>query len=115
MNPRPSLVPARCAGLVTKINAGDCVLVLGPRVAVPAAVCPGSETAFDDYLSRKLIEDLGVEAPDTAGLRDVLTRCEQQAGAAPLRGVVQEVVARARRTVRPICIATWRHFRSGWC
>lgn len=87
-----SLVPARCGGLVSKINAGDCVLVLGPRVAVPEAVAPGGVTPFDDYLSRKLLEDLGLESGVVPNLRDALARYQQQAGDAPLRGVVQQLV-----------------------
>ena len=35
MMPSPKLVPRRCAGLISKIRAGECVLVLGPRVTVP--------------------------------------------------------------------------------
>ena len=32
MDPSSTLVPARCGGLVAKIHAGECVLVLGPRI-----------------------------------------------------------------------------------
>jgi hypothetical protein len=86
-----SLVPARCAGLVNKIHAGECVLVLGPRISMPAEVCGDTQTPIDDYLTGRLLDDLGEERGNTS-LREALTRYEQRAGASALRSFYQQLV-----------------------
>ena len=91
MESRSSLVPARCAGLVNKIHAGECVLVLGPRIAMPTAICDG-QIAIDEYLSSKLLEDLGDDNRDAPSLREALTRYEQRVGPSALRGFIQQLV-----------------------
>ena len=88
-----SLVPARCGGLVNKIHDGECVLVLGPRVAMPAAICNDEQVAIDDYLSRKLLEDLGEEGQASTNLREVIVRYEQRLGASTLRSLFQQLVS----------------------
>jgi hypothetical protein len=92
MDPRSSVLPARCGGLVNKIHAGECVLVLGPRVAMPAAICPDGRTPIDDYLCQKLVEELGDDGNGSSSLRAVLTRSEEKAGASTLRSVFQGLV-----------------------
>jgi len=92
MDPRSSVLPARCGGLVNKIHAGECVLVLGPRVAMPAAICPDGHTPIDDYLCQKLAEELGDDGGGSCNLRAVLTHCEEKAGASTLRSVFQGLV-----------------------
>ena len=86
-----SLVPARCAGLVHKIHAGECVLVLGPRIAMPPAICGDEATPIDDYLTRKLLEDMGEEAVGAPTLRETIARYQQRFNASALRGLVQLV------------------------
>jgi hypothetical protein len=93
MDSRSSLIPARCAGLVNKINAGECVLVLGPRIAMPAAISGNDATSIDEYLTRKLLEDLDDTSSPPTSLRDALTRYEQRVGASALRGVFQQLVS----------------------
>ena len=90
MMPAPQLVPRRCAGLIGKIHAGECVLVLGPRVAVPTGSAD-TETAMDDYLSRKLLEELCEPDQPSPSLRGTIARYEQRFGAAALRGLVQQL------------------------
>ncbi|HEX7150311.1 MAG TPA: toll/interleukin-1 receptor domain-containing protein [Thermoanaerobaculia bacterium] len=51
-------------GLVERISRGDCVLVLGPRVAVRPDD-PGREP-LDSLLARELVESLGVTGPEGA-------------------------------------------------
>ena len=84
MEPNPSLVPEECAGLVQKIDAGECVLVLGPRVALPEAICKDGCTAIADHLSRKLLTKVG-EMDKAISLREVLELFERREGAASLR------------------------------
>ena len=81
MDPRSTLIPARCEGLVNKIHAGECVLVLGPRIGTPTDVSAEQEP-IDDYLARKLLEDLGDEIGGTVTYREALARYEQRLGAA---------------------------------
>lgn len=102
MQPSRQLVPRRCAGLIGKIRAGECVLVLGPRVTVPALDDSGGETPLDEYIAAKLLEETSPEAsagddPGRAtsappGLRAAILWYEQRYGAAALRGLVQQVV-----------------------
>lgn len=47
----------RLNALATKIEDGSCVLVLGPRIAVPAEV-DADTPSIDDYLARRLCDDL---------------------------------------------------------
>lgn len=90
MDPALSLVPRRCGGLISKIHDGDCVLVLGPRVGMPPAIDGSGTTPIDDYLAKKLLEELGVEG--TMGLRDVIGLYEQRpGGVATLRGLMQQL------------------------
>ena len=87
-----SLVPARCAGLVRKIHAGECVLVLGPRIVTPAAICGNEATPIDDYLAGKLLEDMGEEPVAAPVLRETIARYQQRFNASALRGLVQSMV-----------------------
>ena len=86
-----SLVPARCAGLVRKIHVGECVLVLGPRVAMPAAICGNEATPIDDYLTGKLLEDMGEEPVGAPTLRESIARYQQRFNASALRGLIQSL------------------------
>jgi len=51
-------------GLVERINRGDCVLVLGPRVAVRAD--DPERRPLDSLLAEELIESIGVTGPEGA-------------------------------------------------
>ena len=51
-------------GLVERINRGDCVLVLGPRVAVRPD--DPERRPLDSLLAEELIESIGVTGPDGA-------------------------------------------------
>lgn len=91
-SPPPPLVPRRCGGLVNKIHDGDCVLVLGPRIAMPPAVAGADNVAVDDYLAGKLLEDLALPGPMT--FRDAIAQYEQRpGGASALRSLMQQLVA----------------------
>lgn len=102
MQPSRQLVPRRCAGLIGKIRAGECVLVLGPRVTVPDLELSGGEAPLDEYIAAKLLEEptLDPSPADEPGkaasvplsLRAAILRYEQRYGAAALRGLVQQVV-----------------------
>lgn len=103
MQPSRQLVPRRCAGLIGKIRAGECVLVLGPRVTVPALDPSGGEMPLDEYIAAKLLEEptvdqppgdeaVGTTASTPLSLRSAILRYEQRYGAAALRGLVQQVV-----------------------
>lgn len=92
MDPSSTLVPARCGGLVAKIHAGECVLVLGPRIAVPASVSP-DQVPIDAYLERRLLDDMDEAGAPLTGLRDTISRYDQRNGAVVLRGLYQQLVA----------------------
>lgn len=103
MQPSRQLVPRRCAGLIGKIRAGECVLVLGPRLTVPALDSSGGEMPLDEYIAAKLLEEptvdqppgdepVGTTASAPVSLRAAILRYEQRYGAAALRGLVQQVV-----------------------
>jgi hypothetical protein len=87
-----SLVPARCGGLVGKVQSGDCVLVLGPRIAMPAEIDP-KQTPIDEYLALRLLADLGNDDQRALGLREAMSRYEQRIGEPALRSLVQQVAA----------------------
>lgn len=93
MDSRSSLVPARCGGLVNKIHAGECVLVVGPRVAMPAAICSDGQTPIDGYLCEKVAAEFGENCTARSNLQAVLTRCQEKAGASALRSVFQVLIA----------------------
>ncbi len=92
MDPSSTLVPPRCGGLVAKIHAGECVLVLGPRITMPSAVAP-DQVPIDAYLERKLREDLGDASASASGLRDTIAQYEQRNGATVLRSLYQQFVS----------------------
>ena len=104
MDPSSTLVPARCGGLVAKIHAGECVLVLGPRIAVPASVSP-DQVPIDAYLERRLLDDMDEAGAPLTGLRDTISRYDQRNGAVVLRGLLGGS-SRASTTRPPSCIAT---------
>ncbi len=91
-SPPPPLVPRRCGGLVNKIHDGDCVLVLGPRIAMPTAIAGADNVAVDDYLAGKLLEDLALAGPTS--FREAIAQYEQRpGGASALRSLMQQLVA----------------------
>ena len=91
MNPSPALLERRFSGLVSKLQAGDCVLVLGPRITAPAEVA-GADTAIDDYVAAKLLEDLGAEVNAPVDLRGAIARYERERNASACRSLVQAVM-----------------------
>ena len=88
-------MPMMCAGLVDTILKGDCVLVLGPRIAMPDAVCGETKTPIDEYLATKLLERLDEPTASSASVsfREALTRFERRFGPAMLRSFVTQLVA----------------------
>ena len=80
----------RFSGLVTKIEEGNCVLVLGPRIAAPREVT-GGDLPIDDYLAARLVEDLGgAEAgAQTLDLRRAIARYQRDRGSSACRSMVQ--------------------------
>jgi len=75
------------------ICAGNCVLVLGPRIAMPAAICEGGDTPIADYLGRNLLGDLGEEKAESTTLRDVLIRYDQSEKSPFLRGRYRQLLS----------------------
>jgi len=84
------MLERRFHGLVAKIHGGECVLVLGPRVPI---ACPhgGSTLALDDYLSSRLLEDLGVQG--TCDRRTAVARYERERNASACRSFVEQIVS----------------------
>ena len=78
------------SGLVTKIEEGHCVLVLGPRIAAPREVA-GREVSIDDYLAAALIEDLEGPGTEPTDLRHAIARYERDRSAAACRSLVQDL------------------------
>lgn len=92
MNQPSPILERKFVGLVTKIHRGECVLVLGPRIAAPAEIAGGS-TPIDDYLANKLLEDLGGERHDPLDLRGAIARYEKEKSASACRSLLQELVS----------------------
>ena len=76
--------------LVAKIEQGDCVLVLGPRIAAPAQAT-ALTVPIDDYFAGKLSEDLDQAASAPQDLRRTITRYEREKGSAACRSLMQEL------------------------
>jgi hypothetical protein len=96
MNQPAPVLERRFNGLVTKIHSGECVLVLGPRIAVPSEVRGGAgadRPPIEDHLSQKLLEDLGGDAGQPAGLRSAVARYERERGTSACRSLIQELVS----------------------
>jgi TIR domain/SIR2-like domain len=93
MNQPTSILERKFRGLFAKIDTGDCVLVLGPRVAVPAEIDGDESIPIDDYLSGKLLEDVARDIPEPSGLRGAIARYEKEKGASACRSLIQELVS----------------------
>lgn len=78
------------SGLVSKIEEGHCVLVLGPRIAAPREVA-GRDISIDDHLAATLIEDLGVTPAEPTDLRHAIARYERDRSAAACRSLIQDL------------------------
>jgi len=78
---------------VTKIHRGECVLVLGPRIAIPADIAGGPRVTIDHYLSERLLEDAGMASTTHVALKEAVARCEREKGAAACRSFIQELVS----------------------
>jgi hypothetical protein len=97
MNEPYPILPPKFKGLVTKIYKGECVLVLGPRIMVPKEITGGQSIPIDDFLTDKLLEDLGAEGHggggrDPSGLRGAIARYEKERNPAECRSFVQDRV-----------------------
>jgi TIR domain/SIR2-like domain len=87
------ILERRFGGLVTKIHRGECVLVLGPRIAIPVDIAGGPRVTIDHYLSARLLEDAGLASTSHVALREAVARCEREKGAAACRSFIQELVS----------------------
>ncbi len=87
------ILERRFGGLVTKIHRGECVLVLGPRIAIPAEIAGDSRVTIDQHLSARLLEDAGMASASHVALREAVARCEREKGAATCRSLIQELVS----------------------
>lgn len=92
MNPPSSVPEKKFNSLVAKIQQGNCVLVLGPRIPAPGALACEA-VLIDDYLAGKLCAELGETAAVALDLRRAIARYERHKSAAACRGLVQELVA----------------------
>jgi|KBSSwiStaDraftv2_1062776.scaffolds.fasta_scaffold34810_2 hypothetical protein len=93
MEGRPSAVPPEFGDLMPSICEGNCVLVLGPRIAMPPALSEGGDIPIADYLGRNLLKDLGEERTESTTLRDVLMRYDQSEKSPFLRGRYRQLVS----------------------
>lgn len=93
MNQPSPILERKFSGLIAKINTGECVLVLGPRIAVPNEITGGEGIPIDEYLSSKLLEDLGEDTHDPSGLRGAIARYEKAKSASACRSLIQELVS----------------------
>jgi TIR domain/SIR2-like domain len=91
--PQPTaLLERRFGGLVAKIEEGDCVLVLGPRIAAPRAVA-GGDVPIDEHLAARLREDLGDTGTEPMDLRHAIARYQRERSASACRSLMQELAA----------------------
>jgi hypothetical protein len=97
------------SGLVTKIEEGHCVLVLGPRIAAPREVA-GREVSIDDYLAAALIEDLEGPGTEPTDLRHAIARYERDRR--PPAAAWCRIWPIRSTASRPSFIGTWRRCRS---
>ena len=82
----------RLSGLVASIQADDCVLVLGPRIAAPVEVA-GPDVSLSDDLAGKLIEDLDGQLEAPMGLRRSISRYERERSPQACRTLVQQLIS----------------------
>lgn len=88
---RPAL-DRHLGGLAANVQAGNCVLVLGPRIAAPIEVA-GPDMCMADDLARKLIEDLEGRCDTPPGLRHTIARYERERGPHSCRTLVQHFIS----------------------
>jgi len=89
MNQPAAMLERRFSGLVSKIEEGECVLVLGPRLLMPATVA-GGDAAIDDYLAGKLCEDLD-DHPTPMTLHRAIARHQREKSPSACRSLIQEL------------------------
>lgn len=92
MTPPTAAPDRKLSGLIAKLQQGDCVLVLGPRVAMPPELAPPA-TPIDDYFAGKLVEELGDAATEAPNLRRSIARYERERSASACRSLVQELAS----------------------
>ena len=89
MNQPPPILGRKFSGLVSKINSGECVLVLGPKIAMPDEIGYGS-IPIDKYLADRLLEDLNRH--DFSDLRGAISRYEKEKSTSACRSLLQQLV-----------------------
>jgi hypothetical protein len=82
----------RFGGLIAKIEDGDCVLVLGPRISVPHET-GGADVPIDDYLAARLREDLGDSGSESMDLRHAVARYQRERSSSACRSLLQDLCA----------------------
>lgn len=101
MTPLRSPLERRLGGLVASIEAGDCVLVLGPRIAAPAALA-GDAVCMADDLAAKLLQDLGEPGDGPLNLRRVVARYERERSPQDCRSIIQQIVGEYQGHTTPL-------------
>jgi hypothetical protein len=87
-----SPLEGRFSGLLSKIEEGNCVLVLGPRILAPQAVA-GADVPIDEHLAARLLADLGDTSAEPMALHLAIGRYQRERGAASCRSLMQELAA----------------------
>jgi hypothetical protein len=82
----------KLGSLATKIDDGDCVLVLGPRIAAPRVVAD-TDIPIDEYLAAKLLEDLGDNTAVPTDLRHTILRYQREKSSSACRSLMQELAS----------------------
>jgi hypothetical protein len=101
MTPPRSALERRLGGLVASIQSGDCVLVLGPRIAAPAELA-GEGVCLADDLAAKLMEDLGGTDDPQPGLRRAIARYERERSPQACRTLIQQIVGEYQGHTTPL-------------
>lgn len=83
----------RLGALIASVQAGDCVLVLGPRIAAPEEVAAEPGLCIADDLARKLITDLGEPTEGRGLLRAIAQYERRRCSAQACRSMMQQLVA----------------------
>jgi len=87
---RPTLDRA-LSGLVSRIQAGECVLVLGPRISAPC-IPNGADVPLADDLANKLVEALDGRCDTPLSFRRAIVRYERERSPQACRSLVQQLV-----------------------